>query len=479
MVSVSMFSRFLSLWVLLLLAVSRAAASPTDESWLGLFLNGRKVGYAQSVVADDLFEGRKTQRTDARTFLDVALLGTPLQMDLRSTTWSRDGKPLRMTFRVESSGRVQSLDARFRDAKIELAVENGGQKSRKLLDLPKDGPVVDDPIDALLRSPDKTRPRTVYVLDPLTASLVRNEVKPGPQVEVDVRGRRLKARRVDIVDPRAASRVYLNADDEILKAEGPMGLEMIPMPREEALAPGEPGSGDGIDLASASRIPLEKPIRAPWDVRRLKVLLTGPDLPRLPSDGHQTVAKDDRGWVIEVHPVPFDPAGSATIAQARQSQPRYAGPSLYLPADSPEISSLARRIVGTETNAAQAAAKIQDWVYEQMRPNAGIGVLRDAREVLKTKEGVCRDYAVLTAALLRAAGIPARLASGLIYQDGSFYYHAWAEAWTGKQWLGVDSTRPRRGLSALHVKIAEGNVEEAYNFAFLDKARLQVLETGQ
>ncbi len=476
MVFVSMFSRLLSVWVLLLLAVSRCAAAPSDDSWLGLFLNGRKAGYAHSSVSEDEFEGAKAQRTDARTVLQAALLGTPLQMDLRSTTWSRDGKPLRMTFRVESSGRVQSLDARFRGGKIEVLVDNGGHKLRKTLDAPADGPVVDDPIDALLRSPDPSRPRTVYVLDPLTATLIRNEVKPGPTVEVDVRGTRRSARRVDIVDPRASSKVFLDEANNILKAEGPMGIEMVPMPREEALAPADPAAAGRTDIASASRIVPDQPV--PSGVRSLKLLL-GPDLPRLPSDSHQTVTRTDQGWIVDVHPVPFDPARSLSVTEARKTQPGFAGPSLYLPAGAPEIAALAKKIVGAETNAARAAAKIQDWVYRELQPNAGIGVLRDAREVLKTKEGVCRDYAILTAALLRVAGVPARLASGLIYDDGAFYYHAWAEAWTGRDWVGVDSTRSRRGLSPLYIKTAQGNVEEAYNFPFLGNAKLKVLETGQ
>lgn len=446
---------------------------------MGLFLNGRKVGYAQSLVVEDRFQGTKALRTDARTWLDVALLGTPLRMDLRSSTWSRDGKALRMTFRVESSGRVQTLDARFQGPKIDLTVENGGKTSRKTLDAPKDGPVVDDPIDALLRSSDKTERRVVYVLDPLTASLVRNEVKPVGPVSVVVLGKTVQARRVDLVDPRAVTRVFLDDHDRIVKAEGPMGIEMVPMGREEALAPADPSAGEGVDLASASRIVPDQPIRSPWDVRRMKVLLSGADLARLPSDAHQTVTRAEEGWIVDVHPVPMDPSRSLTIAAARAGQPSWVKPTLYVPADAPEIAALAKRIVGSETNAARAAARIHDWVYGQMRPNAGIGVLRDAREVLQTKEGVCRDYAVLTASLLRAAGIPARLASGLVYQDGAFYYHAWAEAWTGRDWLGVDSTRPRHGLSALHIKIAEGNVEEAYNFTFLDKARLRVLETAQ
>ena len=111
-----------------------------------------------------------------------------------------------------------------------------------------------------------------------------------------------------------------------------------------------------------------------------------------------------------------------------------------------------------------------------MKANAGIGVLRDAGEVLKTKEGVCRDYAILTATIMRAAGIPTRLCSGLVNWDGSFYYHAWVEVWDGKRWLGMDSTVPYLQISATHVKLGDGNVEEAFTFTFLDKVKIEVLE---
>ena len=120
---------------------------------------------------------------------------------------------------------------------------------------------------------------------------------------------------------------------------------------------------------------------------------------------------------------------------------------------------------------------MQDWVYAGMTPNAGIGVLRDAGEVLRTKEGVCRDYAVLTAAVLRAAGVPTRLASGLVSWDGTFYYHAWCEVWDGANWVGVDSTTPDHQLAANHVKLADGSVESAFAFTFLDRAKVEVLGT--
>jgi len=123
-----------------------------------------------------------------------------------------------------------------------------------------------------------------------------------------------------------------------------------------------------------------------------------------------------------------------------------------------------------------AALAIKSYVNQTMRPNAGIGVLRDAGEILRTKEGVCRDYAILTVTLMRAARIPARLVSGVVNWQGVFYYHAWAEIWDGAKWIGIDSTVPEPQISAAHVKLAEGNVEGAFAFALLDKVKIEVLD---
>ena len=49
----------------------------------------------------------------------------------------------------------------------------------------------------------------------------------------------------------------------------------------------------------------------------------------------------------------------------------------------------------------------------------------NALETLRNRVGDCNEHAVLLAALARAAGIPAQVEAGLVYQKGRFYYHAW------------------------------------------------------
>ncbi len=77
--------------------------------------------------------------------------------------------------------------------------------------------------------------------------------------------------------------------------------------------------------------------------------------------------------------------------------------------------------------------------------------------------GVCRDYAHVTIAFLRALGVPARLAS--VYAPGlePMDFHAVVEAWVEDGWHVVDATglAPRRSL----VRIATGR--DAADTAFL------------
>ncbi len=160
-----------------------------------------------------------------------------------------------------------------------------------------------------------------------------------------------------------------------------------------------------------------------------------------------------------------------------KAQPAWIQPGLHIASNDPTLKKRAIQILGKETSPILGAKRLGIAVNKMMNPNAGIGVLRDATEILLTREGVCRDYAILTASLLRAAKIPAQLVSGLVYHNNAFYYHAWVESWDGKEWFGIDSTRSDLAVTPGHIKLAQGSVEDAFLFTFLDQTRVQVLRT--
>ena len=109
-------------------------------------------------------------------------------------------------------------------------------------------------------------------------------------------------------------------------------------------------------------------------------------------------------------------------------------------------------------------AAVSSWVGSKLRYVPGSSQATDgAEETLLARRGVCRDYAHLVIALLRARDIPARMVS--VYAPGltPMDFHAVCEAYVDGIWHVVDATAlaPRQSL----VRIATGR--DAADTAFL------------
>ncbi len=117
---------------------------------------------------------------------------------------------------------------------------------------------------------------------------------------------------------------------------------------------------------------------------------------------------------------------------------------------------------------AELLPAISSWVGTQLSYVPGSSRPTDgAVQTLLQRQGVCRDYAHLVIALLRALDVPARLTS--VYAPGldPMDFHAVAEAAIGGVWYVVDATllAPRRSL----VRICTGR--DAADTAFLSSYR--------
>ena len=91
--------------------------------------------------------------------------------------------------------------------------------------------------------------------------------------------------------------------------------------------------------------------------------------------------------------------------------------------------------------------------------------LPSAREVLRTKVGDCNEHTALYVAMARSLGIPARIAVGLAYVRGAFYYHAWPEVYIDEGagrglWLPVDPTFNEFPADATHLRLARGGLDK-------------------
>lgn len=141
----------------------------------------------------------------------------------------------------------------------------------------------------------------------------------------------------------------------------------------------------------------------------------------------------------------------------------YLRPSRYAEAD--KFFGFAATEFGAIADSVELLSEVPSWVGARLRYVPGSSDPIDgAADTLLAGSGVCRDYAHLVIALLRAVNVPARLVS--VYAPGCqpMDFHAVAEAFVEGQWRVVDATllAPRQTL----VRISTGR--DAADTAWLD-----------
>jgi len=198
---------------------------------------------------------------------------------------------------------------------------------------------------------------------------------------------------------------------------------------------------------------------------RLTVTLDGEPLTPaevvIPGEGRSHVLTVRPGLLAVDYQATLD--GRATAPEVTAADRLiYLRPSRY--AESDRLIAVAQAEFAGITGTADLLAAVSSWVGTKLSYVPGSsGPTDGAVDTLLLRQGVCRDYAHLVVALLRALDIPARLAA--VYAPGlePMDFHAVAEALVDGRWRVVDATTlaPRASL----VRIATGR--DAADTAFL------------
>ncbi len=146
-----------------------------------------------------------------------------------------------------------------------------------------------------------------------------------------------------------------------------------------------------------------------------------------------------------------------------------------LQAHNPEIIRKALAIVGDERAPKAIAQKLHGWVSDSVAKVVTGGV-PNALAVLHSMKGDCNEHTQLYVALVRSLGIPARVATGLLYVNGKFYYNAWAEVWLG-DWVAVDPTFGEFPADAAHLRFVLGGLSrQSELLQLMGNLKIKVLE---
>ncbi|HJN46332.1 MAG: transglutaminase-like domain-containing protein [Vicinamibacterales bacterium] len=451
--------------------------------WRGVYYRGAKIGFTvrQVVPTNDGF------RLEEDGQLEMTLLGATTAARIRTTAHVDDTFALR-SFEFSLDPGTGPISVHGRVERPQPVGSRGDDRWRLVVDVTTGG-VTRTEERALATPPLLTinlgrrlaREGLVpgdrhewIVFDPATLSNVPVVVQIGEREVVRVGNTRMPAFRVDMRFAGLQTASWVTDTGEVVREESPLGILTLREPADRATIMAVPGRVQTDLLEAAAVVPvMTQRIDDPRGVRRLRVRLEGADLSSADLDG---VGQTIDGDIIEITR-PETPAHGSPDPDAG----RYLAPEPLIESDDPAIQAEAALAVGGFVGARARAEALTRYVNGLLDKKPTVG-FPSAREVLRTKIGDCNEHTALYVAMARALGIPTRIAAGLVYMRGAFYYHAWPEVYLdegdeGASWWSVEPTLNQFPADGTHLRLARGGLErQLVILPLIGRLRMTVLD---
>ncbi len=456
------------------------------ERWYVALLDGNRAGYMHSRVVEA--EGLITSET--QTLLEIKRGPTSLSVAIDTQfVETKRGEPVSAWTRTDMGGMgKQEVRWTFTDRThlLQETIAMGSNISQEIT-LASDQWLTPGGIGDFLEARLKAGAKAIEYasVDPTngpTMVAIRQEILG--ETTVEAMGKvvpALKAQSTMSIMPGVTTTDYIEPDTgtpiRTDIALGAIKVTMLAAERELALADREP-----TELMVSTLVTPSRAIHQPRKSKRATYILSlgeqGGELADMPTTAAQTTERLEDGRIRVV--VDLKTAHAEEDAQAAA---KALTPSSYIDHTDTYIVDLWRLATeDLEDNPKARAKAIRKFVYSYISSkNLDVG-FATASETARSREGDCSEHAVLMAALLRADGIPARVASGLIYadqflnSDGVFGYHMWTQALLEDEdgvarWVDFDPSWPNR-FDATHIVLGTTVMDSADSSPANDLAML-------
>jgi hypothetical protein len=467
------------------------------DNWMLIEFKSNTIGYTHTWLDSELTNPDETYILYNQTALNIKMLGENQSINANLTI-VLDQKCIMRNFKANMFSHNYSTHitaTRLKANTYSVTLKGAQTESSFVAELPDDAvfysPAMQPAVSELKPSSKiyfKAIDPFSFKIAPLTVEAITYE----KIALLDSGQQQTNALKLKISYMDTTSYAWIDEEGKILKEETPLGWTLLACSPNQAM---KLKIDKTIDIVGFTAVPVDKIIPSPRVTQRLKVLVS---CERVPPDILQTsrqtvLEKKGNSCIIEtkmqkaadIHSLSLvETADLFAKYKASTNSPFYAAivPSLFLSEGHPEIKRVADEIINGETNSLNVALKIAEWVHKNLdkEPSPNIPI---AADILKIKKGDCNEHATLMAALARAAGIPAKVITGIVYSDAyasmrmsAFYYHAWVSLYVG-EWLEIDPTFGQNFVDATHIALIEGELPQQMRLLnFVGQTQISVLE---
>jgi transglutaminase-like putative cysteine protease len=467
------------------------------DLWDAAYLEGVRAGFVHTYVHEFEKDGVKLLRATMELRLTVKRSGEVIQLGMDTGTYeTRDGKVVG-TFLKHFLGKSKTLE-------ITGIVEGGMlrltlDKAKTLKPVPWNAEVTGlARQQRLLQERDVKPGDTVAFLsfEPSINLVVKTTVRAKDFEEVELfagkqkkRLLRVESRTEKIQNVQLPTLVSWLGDDLMpvrSEAEIPPFGKVVLYRTTKATALSPSSAAKLTDIGTSHYVKLARRVPNPYDVRRALYRITVRD----EDDPAAVFSRDQRQQVRKIQGKTIElevDAAPRPSTDVSEPDTEFTQNSYFITSDDSRVKDLARKAAADESDPWKKALRIEKWVHANMKVTSD-EALAPADHVARTLRGDCTEFAMLTAAMCRAQGIPSRTAVGLIYADVRtgpiFAFHMWTEVWAGGKWVPLDATLGKGRVGATHLKIGHQSWHETYDqapllpvFRVLGRLTIEIVRT--
>ena len=258
---------------------------------------------------------------------------------------------------------------------------------------------------------------------------------------------------------------WLDDEGKVIKEESPAGFVFIAEPQFKATDINVKGK----EILSSVSVPLTGGSLNLEGLDKIHYRLTLPTGVSFDLDGdRQSFANNI--LTVQLESLPDEDAVACKgLDEELASTP-------YIQTKNKKIAELVQSQITDATSSLSRVRIMADWVYNNLEKRPVLGI-PDALTTLNTRMGDCNEHAALFAALTRNAGVPTRVAAGVTFHEGAFYYHAWNEVCLDEKWYSLDTTKNQFPADLSHLKFVAGETSEQIKIsALLGKLQIELLD---
>ena len=435
----------------------------SHEQWYSLTLMNTKIGYMHISAEKTEYQGEQTTRHKSDIVMNLKALGTDVALEITNIEYVDADLTLRHFLHTSNMSGLKQMEGRIVDGIASIKTTLFGEITESEVAVPPDTISQSTGVESLLSQ------EALKIGDKRTFHVFSFDLMKPVKAEIEVVGQKTltyqsEEKQVYVLDGTldmmggTTIKQWISPDGVNYRTETLlMGVSQVATKtdRETAL-----GDIEEVDLVLKTRIlpigerPTSKAERLEAEVK----LTTGNIAEAIMSNSQQQLALiNAQSGRLSIQ-IPTVVAENCPERPIQNAEREFLSASAYIQAAHPDIQARSKEILAGEANSWRAAEKLCQWVYESITNKNISGGFSSSLDTLASLTGDCTEHTVLFIALARAAGIPSRICSGIVFSKDAFYYHFWPEVYVGK-WVQMDPTLGQVIADANHIQLGGGFLE--------------------